>query len=119
MTSYGGHLNYTVRYVPQPGGRSSPNNAPDVDIRVIISPHFCVQLQNYDNRIIRLLHYGREPVDASKSVFIAVPMTEQYWQREDGRLADREHLLMVLADLDSILIKATYTTRTSETSYDL
>ena len=41
----------TVRYVPQPGGRSSPNNAPDVDIRVIISPHFCVQLQNYDNRV--------------------------------------------------------------------
>ena len=65
------------------------------------------------------MHYGREPVDASKSVFIAVPMTEQYWQREDGRLADREHLLMVLADLDSILIKATYTTRTSETSYAL
>lgn len=34
VTSYGGHLNYTVRYIPQPGGRSSPNNAPDVDIRV-------------------------------------------------------------------------------------
>ena len=34
VTSYGGSLNYTVRYVPQPGGRSSPNNAPDVVIRV-------------------------------------------------------------------------------------
>ena len=44
-------------------------------------------------------------------------MTEQHWQREDGRSADREHLLMVLADLDSILIKATYTTRTSEAAY--
>ena len=34
VTSYGGHLNYTVRYVPPPGGRSSPNNAPDVEIKV-------------------------------------------------------------------------------------
>lgn len=101
MTSYGGYLNYTVRYVPQPGGRSSPNNAPDVDMR---------------GNSIRLLHYRREPVDASRSVSISVPITEQHWQREDGRPADREHLLMVLADLDSILIKATYTTRTSEAS---
>ncbi|XP_046437149.1 basement membrane-specific heparan sulfate proteoglycan core protein-like isoform X37 [Daphnia pulex] len=101
VTSYGGHLNYTVRYVPQPGGRSSPNSAPDVDIR---------------GNNIRLLHYRREQVDASKSVMVSVPISEQYWQREDGRPADREHLLMVLADLDSILIKATYTTRTSEAS---
>jgi dystroglycan 1 len=49
-------------------------------------------------------------------VTVAVPISEQHWQREDGRPADREHLLMVLADLDSILIKATYTTRTSEAS---
>lgn len=41
-------------------------------------------------------------------------MTEDHWQREDGRAANREHLLMVLADLDTILIKATYTTRTQE-----
>lgn len=46
-----------------------------------------------------------------------MPVTEQHWQREDGRPADREHLLMVLADLDSILIKATYSSRTSETAY--
>lgn len=101
MTSYGGLLNYTVRHVPQPGGRSSPNNAPDVDMK---------------GNNIRLLHYHREPVEGSRSVAISVPITEQYWQREDGRPADREHLLMVLADLDSILIKATYTTRTSEAS---
>jgi hypothetical protein len=32
VTSYGGHLNYTVRYVPTPGGQSSRNNAPDVEL---------------------------------------------------------------------------------------
>ncbi len=106
MTSYGGHLNYTVRYTfrNRAGAAaqlSQPNSAPDVDIR---------------GNNIRLLHYRREQVDASKSVMVSVPISEQYWQREDGRPADREHLLMVLADLDSILIKATYTTRTSEAS---
>lgn len=32
VTSYGGYLNYTVRYVPTPGGQSSRNNAPDVEL---------------------------------------------------------------------------------------
>lgn len=32
VTSYGGYLNYTVRYVPTPGGQISRNNAPDVEI---------------------------------------------------------------------------------------
>ncbi|CAG2056368.1 unnamed protein product, partial [Timema podura] len=43
-----------------------------------------------------------------------VPLLEQYWQRHDGQTANREHLLMALADLGSILIKATYTTNTRE-----
>lgn len=122
MTSYGGHLNYTVRYVPQPGGRSSPNNAPDVDIRVILILRLVFlnlllnAVTSQQGNSIRLLHYRRDAVDASRSVAVSVPITEQYWQREDGRPADREHLLMVLADLDSILVKATYTTRTSEAS---
>ena len=46
VTSYGGSLNYTVRYVPQPGGRSSPNSAPDVDIRV-----FTLTSYNYLTKI--------------------------------------------------------------------
>lgn len=32
ITSYGGLLNYTLRYVPTPGGQSSRNNAPDVEL---------------------------------------------------------------------------------------
>lgn len=32
ITSYGGVLNYTIRYVPAPGGQSSRNSAPDVEL---------------------------------------------------------------------------------------
>lgn len=32
ITSYGGDLKYTVRYVPSPGGQSSRNNAADVEL---------------------------------------------------------------------------------------
>lgn len=45
-----------------------------------------------------------------------VPLLEQYWQRSDGQKADREHLLMALADLEAIYIKATYNTNTRESA---
>lgn len=32
VTSYGGYLRYELRYVPAPGGQSSPNAAPDVEL---------------------------------------------------------------------------------------
>ena len=76
-----------------------------------------MEYSNFQGNAIRLLHYRQEQVDASRPVSVSIPINEQHWQREDGRPADREHLLMVLADLDSILIKATYTTRTSESGY--
>lgn len=37
VTSYGGYLNYTIRYVPQPGGLMSRNNAPDAVIKSVSS----------------------------------------------------------------------------------
>jgi len=43
-----------------------------------------------------------------------VPILEDNWQRPDGILINREHLLMALADVDGIYIKATYTTSTEE-----
>nr|CAD7195790.1 unnamed protein product [Timema douglasi] len=100
VTSYGGNLNYTVRYVPTPGGQSSRNSAPDVEL-----------LSSND---IRLLYFRREQIEPNQPQSISVPLLEQYWQRQDGQTANREHLLMALADLGSILIKATYTTNTRE-----
>jgi hypothetical protein len=41
-------------------------------------------------------------------------MLEQYWQRHDGQSTNREHLIMALADVEAIHIKATYTTNTRE-----
>jgi hypothetical protein len=99
VTSYGGYLNYTVRYVPPPGGQNSPNSAADVEI---------------NGNDIRLLYFRKIPIPSNKPVEISVPFIEDQWQRQDGQLANREHLLMALANLDALLIKATYTTSTRE-----
>jgi len=32
ITSYGGSLSYTLRHVPVPGGQSSKNSAPDIEL---------------------------------------------------------------------------------------
>ncbi|XP_076269824.1 terribly reduced optic lobes isoform X47 [Rhynchophorus ferrugineus] len=101
VTSYGGYLTYTIRNVPVPGGASSRNNAPDVEI---VS----------ENRI-NLLHYSSNsslPTNGPRT--FRVPLLEQYWQRNDGEKTDREHLLMALADIRAIYIKATYFTNTQE-----
>lgn len=60
------------------------------------------------------MYFGRDQPLANTPQTIAVPLFEQYWERADGKQADREHLLMALADLEAIYIKATYTTNTRE-----
>lgn len=55
-------------------------------------------------------------MEVNEAQTVEVPLLEQYWQRHDGKPANREHLLMALADLKSILIKATYTTITKQAS---
>ncbi|XP_026298188.1 basement membrane-specific heparan sulfate proteoglycan core protein isoform X17 [Apis mellifera] len=105
ITSYGGNLKYTVRYVPSPGGQSSKNNAADVEL---ISAND-----------INLLYFSREFPEPNTPQTFTVPLLEQYWQRNDGTQADREHLLMALADIRAIKIKATYTTHTDEAALSL
>lgn len=65
---------------------------------------------------IKLLYYSRESPEPNSQQSFVVPLLEQYWQRADGTTADREHLLMALADVRAIKIKATYTTHTDETA---
>lgn len=62
------------------------------------------------------MYYNRnQPLpEANRPVTVEVPLLEQYWERVDGEKANREHLMMSLAELDNILIKATYTTTTQE-----
>lgn len=73
--------------------------------------NFCL-LQAND---IKLLYFKRDDgIEPNKPQTVSVPLLEQFWQRHDGQAANREHLLMALADLEGIYIKATYTTNTRE-----
>jgi hypothetical protein len=103
-TSYGGYLNYTVRYEPTPGSQSYRNKDPDLELRS--------SRTNY----MRLLYFMKEPLAPNRPQTISVPLYEQYWQRIDGQPVDREHMLVTLANLEKIHIKATYTTNTRETA---
>lgn len=71
----------------------------------------------FQNNKIRFLHYSRENVEPNTLKMTSVKLLEQNWQRPDGEVANREHLLMALANLKAILIKATYTTGTKEAAY--
>ncbi|XP_070067065.1 basement membrane-specific heparan sulfate proteoglycan core protein isoform X29 [Drosophila virilis] len=102
LTAYGGRLNYTLSYSPLPGGQMSRNSAPDVVIK--------------SGEDLTLIHYRKSAVSPSTSSSYAVPIIESAWQRIDGQVANREHLLMALSKIDAIYIKATYTTSTMEGS---
>ncbi|XP_047486486.1 basement membrane-specific heparan sulfate proteoglycan core protein-like isoform X26 [Penaeus chinensis] len=99
LSSYGGNLTYSLRYVPAPGGQSSANSAAAVEI--------------YGNDIT-LRHFTNGQLSRSLQATVTVPLYEEEWERQDGQKANREHFLMVLADLEYIHIKATYTTNTQE-----
>ncbi|XP_046397627.1 basement membrane-specific heparan sulfate proteoglycan core protein-like isoform X3 [Ischnura elegans] len=100
VTSYGGYLTFTLRYVPAPGGQRSRNNAPIVEII------------SWNN--LHLLYYGGQSVEPDKSETIRIPIVERDWERLDSKPVDRANFLMALADVKAILIKAAYTTNTRE-----
>ncbi|KAM3659714.1 LOW QUALITY PROTEIN: basement membrane-specific heparan sulfate proteoglycan core protein [Ammospiza maritima maritima] len=93
--SYGGRLRYTLTFTP--GGQGAP--LPDAD----------VQITGND---ITLVAYQPDLSPRTPQAFEII-FREQYWQRPDGQPATREHLLMALADLDEILIRATHSTSTA------
>ncbi|XP_067423107.1 basement membrane-specific heparan sulfate proteoglycan core protein isoform X3 [Emydura macquarii macquarii] len=92
VSSYGGRLRYTLSYIA--GGRSVP--LPDADLQIT-------------GNDITLVAYQPELQPRDRRSFEIV-FREQYWKRPDGQHATREHLMMALADLDEILIRATYST---------
>lgn len=113
-----------MRHVPVQGGQFSKNSFPDIELisvrteNVSISrlcSHF-VCFNRQDNKI-SLFYYGRENLESNNLKSTSVKLLERNWQRSDGTTLDREHLLMALAGLQSILIKATYTTGTKEVAY--
>ncbi|KAL8198220.1 UNVERIFIED_CONTAM: Basement membrane-specific heparan sulfate proteoglycan core protein, partial [Gekko kuhli] len=90
--SYGGRLRYTLSY--DAGGRGSPLPDPNVQIT---------------GNDITLVAYLPELRPRERKSFEVV-FREQHWKRPDGQPATREHLMMALADLDEILLRATHST---------
>ncbi|XP_077509129.1 basement membrane-specific heparan sulfate proteoglycan core protein-like isoform X11 [Amblyomma americanum] len=97
VTAYGGFLNYTIRS----DGTERQSRSPDVQIT--------------GNKII-LIYRHPERLKLRFPQTVSIPMYETSWIRADGLPATREHFLMVLADLSSILIKATLSEETDTAS---
>uniref|UniRef100_A0A915PNI4 Basement membrane-specific heparan sulfate proteoglycan core protein n=1 Tax=Setaria digitata TaxID=48799 RepID=A0A915PNI4_9BILA len=97
VTSYGGILKYTFLY----SGTGPVNSDADVILR---------------GNDITLQYTNHQPVYADRENTIEVQLFEDHWQRTDGQLATREHLLMALADVDSLLIKLSCTDECSSSS---
>ncbi|XP_035776536.1 basement membrane-specific heparan sulfate proteoglycan core protein-like [Anopheles albimanus] len=102
LTSFGGHLNYTLRYTPHSSGGVSRNNSPDVVL--------------HSGNKIKLHHYRtNSAISSVGSSTNSVPILEDFWQNyEDGNTVNREYLLMALANVSDIFIKATYNTVSNE-----
>ncbi|XP_071839760.1 basement membrane-specific heparan sulfate proteoglycan core protein-like isoform X3 [Apostichopus japonicus] len=95
ISTYGGTLKYTIR-IMNAAGASDMNGEPDVEI---------------GGNGVTLLYRHREKPQEDSGRSYTVRFFEQYWTRMDGQPATREFLLMALADLDFILIRATYSSQ--------
>uniref|UniRef100_A0A3Q2QD42 Heparan sulfate proteoglycan 2 n=1 Tax=Fundulus heteroclitus TaxID=8078 RepID=A0A3Q2QD42_FUNHE len=94
--SYGGKLKYTITYVA--GSRGT--ELEDADVQIIGNDITLVARQAWQRR----QQGGRERKQ------FEIIFREENWRRPDGMPATREHLMMVLADLDDVLIRASYST---------
>ncbi|XP_059170575.1 basement membrane-specific heparan sulfate proteoglycan core protein-like [Physella acuta] len=101
VTAYGGNLRFTLKYRP---GRDDTQTSLDEPL---------VEIEG--NGIV-FVYLPRTPLMENKDQSFSVRFVESEWSRVDGERATREHLLMVLADLDKILIRATFTSDTAESS---
>lgn len=99
ITSYGGRLNYTVRY--DRGFLSRPNDDPDAQL----SGNGIDLVYKHSN-----LFHGGIPNTVS------IPLYENFWLQSNGQRTTREQLMVVLSNLNSILIKATYSSDTMSAS---
>ncbi|XP_029013106.1 basement membrane-specific heparan sulfate proteoglycan core protein isoform X4 [Betta splendens] len=92
--SYGGKLKYTISYVAGPRGTLIE----DPDVQII----------GNDITLVARLPWQRQQQGSRESNQFEIVFREEYWRRPDGMPATREHLMMVLADLDDVLIRASY-----------
>lgn len=93
-------MNYTVRATPLHGATMSKSNGPDVVIK--------------STNDITILYFRNDEMSPQGTQSHSVPIIESYWQRQDGQPVNREHMLMALAQVSYIFVRATYTTLTEE-----
>jgi len=103
VTSYGGYLEFTLRYVPKPGAEEQSDG------------EALVELSGND---IRFVHFSEAVGQSDKGHHYKVLFHESMWERLDrpGEKANREHMMMALADLEYIIIKAAHSAQTKESS---
>uniref|UniRef100_A0A8I6ASH2 Basement membrane-specific heparan sulfate proteoglycan core protein n=1 Tax=Rattus norvegicus TaxID=10116 RepID=A0A8I6ASH2_RAT len=90
VAAYGGKLRYTLSYTSGPQG--SPLSDPDIQIT--------------GNNI--MLVASQPALQGPERRSYEIIFREEFWRRPDGQPATREHLLMALADLDELLVRATF-----------
>nr|XP_022341960.1 basement membrane-specific heparan sulfate proteoglycan core protein-like isoform X4 [Crassostrea virginica] len=101
VISYGGNLKFVLVY--RPGLDASPNELDGPLVELI-------------GNGVTLIHRSTQQHRANTPTSYRVPFTENAWTGLDGSATTREFLLMALADLDAILIRATFTKDTDEAS---
>uniref|UniRef100_G1NWX9 Heparan sulfate proteoglycan 2 n=1 Tax=Myotis lucifugus TaxID=59463 RepID=G1NWX9_MYOLU len=90
VAAYGGKLRYTLSYTA--GAQGSSLSDPDIQIM--------------GNNI--MLVASQPALQGSERKSYEIVFREEFWRRPDGQPATREHLLMALADLDELLVRATF-----------
>ncbi|XP_070963572.1 basement membrane-specific heparan sulfate proteoglycan core protein-like [Oncorhynchus clarkii lewisi] len=101
VNSYGGKLKYTISYVAGQRGTAIE----DADVQIIGNDITLVAHQ--------LWQRGKGTRESRQFELV---FREENWRRPDGMPATREHLMMVLADLDDILVRASYYTEMRSSS---
>lgn len=91
LTSYGGHLNYTIFYTTLDSG-SAVSGA---DVILFGAGMY-------------LLHDAFEQPAAKLSYAASIEIVETNFVLENGLQANREHLMTVLENLEGVYIRATY-----------
>ncbi|XP_072931305.1 basement membrane-specific heparan sulfate proteoglycan core protein [Epargyreus clarus] len=101
ITSYGGYLRYALRHIPSPG-LNTKNSAADVQL--------------ISENQLTFHYFGNFAPSNDGYLNASVQFLEEGWRRSDGKEVSREHFLLALADVKTILVKATYTTNTEVAS---
>ncbi|GFO45203.1 basement membrane-specific heparan sulfate proteoglycan core protein, partial [Plakobranchus ocellatus] len=99
LTSYGGNLRLTLRYKAGNDNSPLPLNEP---------------LVQFGGNGHTFLYTSTEQWPENRAVPFTIPFIESQWSTPDGQRVMRQFFLMALADIEYILVRATFTQETEE-----